>query len=153
MSRTIVPLGTRAGGLSEQAAAWTGLRPGTAVAVANVDAHVSAPAATVTEPGTLAAIMGTSICHILLGREPAAGEGMCGVVEAGVVPGLCGFEAGQSAVGDIFAWFVERCVPPEEHEAAARRGLGVHAYLEQEAATLEPGESGLLALDWWNGNR
>jgi L-ribulokinase len=153
MSRDIVPLGTRAGGLSDQAAAWTGLRPGTAVAVANVDAHVSAPAATVTEPGSMVAIMGTSICHILLDREPAVVEGMCGVVEDGVVPGLFGFEAGQSAVGDIFAWFVERCVPPEEHEAAARRGLSVHAYLEQEAARLEPGESGLLALDWWNGNR
>jgi L-ribulokinase len=153
MSRTITPLGTRAGGLSDQAAAWTGLRPGTAVAVANVDAHVSAPAATVTEPGTMVAIMGTSICHILLGREPAVVEGMCGVVEDGVVPGLFGFEAGQSAVGDIFAWFVESCVPPEEHEAAARRGLSVHAYLEHEAARLEPGESGLLALDWWNGNR
>jgi L-ribulokinase len=153
MSRAITPLGTRAGGLSEQAAAWTGLLSGTAVAVANVDAHVSAPAATVTEPGTMVAIMGTSICHILLGREPADVEGMCGVVEDGVVPGLFGFEAGQSAVGDIFAWFVDSCVPPEEHEAAARRGLDVHAYLEEEAAKLEPGESGLLALDWWNGNR
>jgi L-ribulokinase len=153
MSRDIVPLGTWAGGLSEQAAAWTGLLSGTAVAVANVDAHVSAPAATVTEPGSMVAIMGTSICHILLGQEPAVVEGMCGVVEDGVVPGLFGFEAGQSAVGDIFAWFVEHCVPPEDHEAAARRGLGVHAYLEQEAAKLEPGESGLLALDWWNGNR
>jgi L-ribulokinase len=153
MSRDIVPLGTRAGGLSEEAAAWTGLLPGTAVAVANVDAHVSAPAVTVTQPGSMVAIMGTSICHILLGHEPAVVEGMCGVVEDGVVPGLFGFEAGQSAVGDIFAWFVENCVPPEEHEAAARLGLGVHAYLEQEAARLEPGESGLLALDWWNGNR
>jgi L-ribulokinase len=153
MSRAIVPLGTRAGGLSERAAAWTGLLPGTPVAVANVDAHVSAPAVTVTEPGSLVAIMGTSICHILLGDEPALVEGMCGVVEDGVVPGLYGFEAGQSAVGDIFAWFVESCVPPEVHEAAARRGLGVHAYLEERAARLRPGESGLLALDWWNGNR
>jgi L-ribulokinase len=153
LSRTIVPLGTRAGGLSEQAAGWTGLLPGTPVAVANVDAHVSAPAVTVTEPGTLVAIMGTSICHILLGDEPALVEGVCGVVEDGVVPGLYGFEAGQSAVGDIFAWFVESCVPPEVYEAAARRGLGVHAYLEEEAARLRPGESGLLALDWWNGNR
>jgi L-ribulokinase len=153
MSREIVPLGTRAGGLCERAAAWTGLRAGTPVAVANVDAHVSAPAATVTEPGSMVAIMGTSICHILLGREPAVVEGMCGVVEDGVVPGLFGFEAGQSAVGDILAWFVERCVPPEDHAEARRRGMTVHAYLEQEAARLEPGESGLLALDWWNGNR
>jgi L-ribulokinase len=153
MSREIVPLGTRAGRLTEQAAAWTGLNAGTPVAVANVDAHVSAPAATVTEPGTMVAIMGTSICHILLGEESAYVEGMCGVVEDGVVPGLFGFEAGQSAVGDIFAWFVENCVPAQAGEEARRRGLTVHAYLEEEAAKLSPGGSGLIALDWWNGNR
>jgi L-ribulokinase len=153
MSRTITPIGSRAGGLSEQVAAWTGLPAGTAVAVANVDAHVAAPAATVTEPGTMVLIMGTSICHILLGDEPALVEGMCGVVEDGVVPGLHGFEAGQSAVGDIFAWFAESAVPPEYHEAAARQGSDVHGVLEGEAARLRPGESGLLALDWWNGNR
>ena len=71
MSRTIVPIGGRAGGLTEQAAGWTGLRPGTAVAVANVDAHVSVPAATVTAPGTLVAIMGTSICHVVLADDGA----------------------------------------------------------------------------------
>ena len=153
MSRTIVPLGTRAGGLSERAAAWTGLVPGTAVAVANVDAHVSVPAVTVTEPGTMVAIMGTSICHMLLGEELATVDGMCGVVEDGIVPGLFGFEAGQSAVGDIFAWFVESAVPPEIHELARRSGSSVHEVLETEASKLRPGESGLLALDWWNGNR
>jgi len=153
MSRTVSPIGSRAGGLSERAAAWTGLRPGTAVAVANVDAHVAAPAATVTQPGTMVLIMGTSICHILLGEKPALVEGMCGVVEDGVVPGLFGFEAGQSAVGDIFAWFAEEAVPAEYHEAAARRGTDIHGVLEAEAAKLRPGESGLLALDWWNGNR
>ncbi len=153
MSRSIVPIGGRAGVLSDRAAVWTGLRPGTAVAVANVDAHVSAPAATVTEPGTMVMTMGTSICHILLGHEPATVEGMCGVVEDGVVPGLFGFEAGQSAVGDIFAWLAESCVPPEYHELARRRGTGVQEVLEEEAGMLRPGESGLLGLDWWNGNR
>jgi L-ribulokinase len=140
MSREIVPIGGRAGVLTEQAAAWTGLRAGTPVAVANVDAHVSAPAATVTEPGTMVIIMGTSNCHILLGDRTATVEGMCGVVEDGVVPGLHGFEAGQSAVGDIFAWFAETVG-------------GTHEALERDAARLRPGESGLLALDWWNGNR
>ncbi len=153
MSRHVVPIGTRAGGLSEQAAGWTGLVPGTPVAVANVDAHVSAPAVTVTGPGTMVAIMGTSICHILLGDELAAVDGMCGVVEDGAVPGLFAFEAGQSAVGDIFAWFAENAVPPEYHELAKRSGTSVHDVLEAEAAQLRPGESGLLALDWWNGNR
>jgi L-ribulokinase len=153
LSRRIAPIGSRAGGLSAQAAGWTGLRQGAPVAVANVDAHVSAPAATVTGPGTMVVIMGTSNCHILLGDELALVEGMCGVVEDGVVPGLYGFEAGQSGVGDIFAWFADTCVPPEVYETARRRGLDVHQLLEEEAGRLRPGESGLLALDWWNGNR
>ena len=153
MSRRISVVGERAGRLSEIAAGWTGLRAGTAVAVANVDAHVSVPAATVTKPGTMVAIMGTSICHMVLGDRVATVEGMCGVVEDGIIPGLFGFEAGQSGVGDIFAWFTDHAVPPEYHEAAAAEGVDVHTILEREAAALRPGESGLLALDWWNGNR
>jgi len=153
MSREISPIGARAGGLTAEAAAWTGLRPGTAVAVANVDAHVSVPAATVTGPGRMVAVMGTSICHLALGADSAVVEGMCGVVEDGVIPGLFGFEAGQSGVGDIFAWFVDNAVPPEYHARAAAEGVDVHTILEREAAALRPGESGLLALDWWNGNR
>lgn len=153
MSRNIAPIGQRAGVLSERAAAWTGLRAGTAVAVANVDAHVSVPASTVTEPGTMVIIMGTSNCHVVLGEESVAVEGMCGVVEDGVIPGLFGFEAGQSAVGDIFAWFVENAVPSSYVATATERSIDLHAALEQDAARLRPGESGLLALDWWNGNR
>ena len=68
---------------------------------------------------------------------------MCGVAEDGIIPGLFGFEAGQSAVGDIFGWFVEHCVPPEYHELARRQGTDVHQVLEAEAARLRPGESGL----------
>jgi L-ribulokinase len=153
MSRTIAPIGAIAGGLSERAAGWMGLRPGTAVAVANVDAHVSVPAATVTQPGTLVAIMGTSICHVVLADAAPAIQGMCGVVEDGVVPGYFGYEAGQAAVGDLFGWFVERGVPPAYHEQARARGVSVHEVLADAAAALRPGASGLLALDWWNGNR
>lgn len=145
MSRRIASIGSRAGVLCGQAAAWTGLAPGTPVAVGNVDAHVSAPAATVTAPGTMVITMGTSNCHILLGDREREVEGMCGVVEDGVVPGLFGFEAGQSGVGDIFAWFVDNC--------SRSSGGAAHAELEREGAKLRPGESGLLALDWWNGNR
>lgn len=153
MSRQILPLGQRAGGLTEQAAQWTGLKPGTAVAVANVDAHVSVPAATVTQPGRMVIIMGTSNCHMVLGEEERYVPGMCGVVEDGIIPGLFGFEAGQSCVGDHFAWFVENCTPAEYAEEARERGLNLHQLLEQKAAAQKPGESGLLALDWWNGNR
>ena len=153
MSRSMAQLWRSAGGLSERAAGWTGLRPGIAVAVANVDAHVSAPASSVTEPGTLVAIMGTSICHIVLARDAPAIAGMCWVVRDGVVPGLFGFEAGQASVGDLFGWFVEHGVPPAYHERARSLGLGVHEVLEADAARLRPGECGILALDWWNGNR
>jgi L-ribulokinase len=153
MSRAVVPIGQRAGELTAKAAAWTGLRPGTAVSVANVDAHVSVPAATVTGPGRMVAVMGTSICHLVLDQRPAIVEGMCGVVEDGILPGLFGFEAGQSAVGDILAWFTDHLVPPGYHQEAERDGIDLHAVLEREASRLAPGQSGLLALDWWNGNR
>ena len=153
LSRRIDALGTMAGGLSAEAAGWTGLRAGTPVAVANVDAHVSVPAVGVTRPGTMVAVMGTSTCHLVLGDRRALAEGMCGVVEDGIVPGLFGYEAGQSAVGDIFAWFIRNGVPPDVHEAARRDGTDVHGVLERDATALRPGETGLLALDWWNGNR
>src|SRR5450432_551946 len=113
MSREFATLGTRAGGLTSQAAAWTGLNAGIAVAVANVDAHVTVPAVKVTEPGRMVMIMGTSTCHMLLGSSLQTAEGMCGVVQDGIIPGFYGYEAGQSGVGDIFAWFVDNAVPAE----------------------------------------
>jgi L-ribulokinase len=153
LSRDIYPLGVKAGGLTEEAARWTGLKPGTAVAIANVDAHVSVPAATVTQPGRMVIIMGTSNCHMVLGTEERTVPGMCGYVEDGIVPGFFGYEAGQSCVGDHFAWFAENCVPGAYEEEAKARGLDIHQLLEEKAARLQTGESGLLALDWWNGNR
>ena len=153
MKREILPLGVKAGSLTPQAAAWTGLKAGTAVAVANVDAHVSVPAATVTESGRMVMIMGTSICHMVIGESEQIVPGMCGVVMDGIVPNKPGFEAGQSCVGDHFQWFTENCVPYEYHQAAEQAGISVHQYLEVKAAAQKPGESGLLALDWWNGNR
>ncbi len=145
--------GERAGGLSRQAAEWTGLLPGTAVAIANVDAHVAVPAVTVTGPDRLVMIMGTSTCHIVLSKEEHDVPGICGRVEDGVIPGFFGYEAGQSCVGDHFAWFVENCVPASYQQEAAQRGMDIHALLAEKAARLKSGESGLLALDWWNGNR
>jgi L-ribulokinase len=153
MQRDIRAMGERAGGLSAEAAEWTGLLPGTAVAVANVDAHVAAPAATVVEPGRMVMIMGTSTCHIVLSDGEHAVPGMCGYVEDGVIPGLFGYEAGQSCVGDHFSWFVEHAVPADYRDEAAARGIDLHALLQEKAARLRVGQSGLLALDWWNGNR
>jgi L-ribulokinase len=97
--------------------------------------------------------MGTSTCDMLLANEEALIEGMCGFTEDGIVQGYLGYEAGQSCVGDGFAWFVENCVPPQYFEDAKAAGKTIHQVLEAHAAKLKPGESGLLALDWWNGNR
>ncbi|GAB2723430.1 ribulokinase [Paenibacillus thermoaerophilus] len=149
----VVPLGTKAGELTKEMAALMGLAPGTAVAVGNVDAHVAVPGVGVVEPGKMVMAMGTSICHMLLGTEEREVEGMCGVVEDGIIPGYFGYEAGQSGVGDIFAWYVEEAVPAYVKEAADAEGVNVHDWLERRAAELKPGQSGLVALDWWNGNR
>src|SRR4051812_40078048 len=149
----LAELGSRVGGLSAQAAEWTGLPEGIAVAAGNVDAHVTAPAARAIEPGQLLLVMGTSTCHIINGEQPAEVPGMCGVVKGGVVPGLWGYEAGQSGVGDIFGWFVDNGVPPHYHDAAAERGLDVHGYLSELAGEQRVGEHGLIALDWHSGNR
>ena len=148
-----LPQGTRAGTLTPEMARELGLSPHVAVAVANVDAHVSVPAATITEPGKMLAIMGTSICHCLISDKQVPVEGICGVVEDGILPGYYGYEAGQAAVGDIFGWFVDNAVPEEYSKEVEARGLTLHQLLEEKAARLRVGESGLLALDWWNGNR
>ncbi|NJQ16466.1 ribulokinase [Streptomyces bohaiensis] len=146
-------LGDRAGGLDARAAGWTGLPEGIAVCVGNVDAHVTAPAAGAVEPGQMVAIMGTSTCHVMSAEHLAEVPGMCGVVDGGIVPGLWGYEAGQSGVGDIFAWYVENQVPPVYHDRARDAGLTVHELLSELAAQQGVGEHGLLALDWHNGNR
>jgi len=147
------PLGGKAGSLTDKMAAQLGLPAGIAVAVANVDAHVTAPAVKATQSGIMVMIMGTSTCHIMSGNSLEEVDGMCGVVDGGIIDGLYGYEAGQSGVGDIFAWFVDNAVPSDYDGAAKAAGLNVHEYLEQEAAKQKVGEHGLVALDWWNGNR
>jgi L-ribulokinase len=146
-------LGQPAGTLSERAARWTGLHTGVVVAVGNVDAHVSAPAAQAVEPGQLVAIMGTSTCHVMSGDVLREVPGMCGVVDGGIVPGLWGYEAGQSGVGDIFGWYVDNCVPGPYAQRARARGISVHELLTELAAGQPVGAHGLIALDWHSGNR
>ncbi|MDT8401744.1 MAG: ribulokinase [Bacteroidales bacterium] len=153
LSNELFPVGTRAGEITARAAELTGLKEGTAVAVANVDAHVSVPAVGITGPGKMLMIMGTSTCHMVLGEKEINVPGMCGVVEDGIIEGYFGYEAGQSCVGDHFQWFVENCVPGEYFDEAEKKGREIHELLAERAAGLKPGESGLLALDWWNGNR
>lgn len=138
---TLAPLGGLAGRLTARAAGWTGIPEGAAVAVGNVDAHVTAAAADAVRPGQMVAIMGTSTCHIMPSDQLAEVPGMCGVVRDGIVPGLWGYEAGQSAVGDIFAWFVENF------------GTDGHERLTELAEKQAVGQHGLVALDWFGGNR
>ncbi len=153
VEREIAPLGGRAGSLTAEAAAWTGLPEGIAVCVGNVDAHVTAPAARATQPGQMLMVMGTSTCHVMNSDVLAEVPGMCGVVDGGIVPGLYGYEAGQSGVGDIFAWFVDHAVPDRVVAEADDLGLDVHTYLTRQAAEQPVGAHGLVALDWHSGNR
>ncbi|MFJ9242225.1 ribulokinase [Streptomyces sp. NPDC101776] len=153
LDQPIGQLGDRAGGLTAEAAAWTGLPEGIAVCVGNVDAHVTAPAATAVEPGRMVAIMGTSTCHVMSSDQWAEVPGMCGVVDGGILPGLWGYEAGQSGVGDIFGWFVRTGFPASYAEEAAALGRDPHEHLTALAAQQRVGEHGLIALDWQSGNR
>jgi L-ribulokinase len=153
IAHTIGELGDNAGPLTAQAAQWTGLSAGIAVAVGNVDAHVTAPAAKATEPGQMVAIMGTSTCHVMNHDAITEVPGMCGVVDGGIVSGLYGYEAGQSGVGDIFAWYVDNQVPQKYFDAAKAANKSIHQYLTDLAADEAVGAHGLVALDWHSGNR
>ncbi len=137
-------------------AAWArklGLRPGIHVSSSIIDAHSGVPGAGVSGPGVMCMVMGTSTCHMLMDRKEKLARGICGVVEDGILPGLFGYEAGQVAVGDIFAWYVDHCAPAYVTAEAAKRKMSVHNLLSQQAAVMKPGQNRLIALDWWNGNR
>ena len=153
LAHEVSALGTRAGSLTAEAAAWTGLPEGIAVAVGNVDAHVTPPAANAIAPGQMVAIMGTSTCHVMNATALAEVPGMCGVVDGGIVAGEYGYEAGQSGVGDIFAWYLDHGVPADYAAEAARRGISLFDLLSADAAAQPAGAHGLIALDWLNGNR
>jgi L-ribulokinase len=153
LAHEVSALGTRAGTLTAEAAAWTGLPEGIAVAVGNVDAHVTPPAAGAIAPGQMVAIMGTSTCHVMNATSLAEVPGMCGVVDGGIVAGEYGYEAGQSGVGDIFAWYLDHGVPADYRDEAQRRGVSLFDLLSADAAAQPAGAHGLVALDWLNGNR
>jgi L-ribulokinase len=141
----------RAGNLSPEWASRLGLSPKVAIAVGAFDAHTGAVGAGIS-PGTLVKIIGTSTCDIMIHPNDAPLRdipGVCGIVDGSVIPGFYGIEAGQSGVGDIFLWFVNALVPERYGNTPAEQ----FASLEEAAAALLPGESGLLALDWNNGNR
>ena len=153
LSKDIYDLGEKAGNLKSSIAEKINLTADVAIAIANVDSFVSVPAVTVSESGKMVMVMGTSICHMVIDKEEQFVPGMTGVIKDGILPGFYGYEAGQSAVGDIFEWYIAEGVPAYFKKEAEDNEMNVYDYLEQKAAELSPGESGLLALDWWNGNR
>ena len=150
----VVPIGSKAGEIDDNGAKITGLNKGTAVGVAIIDAHSGVPGA-LQDPkeNQMVLIMGTSGCQMLISKKETVVPGCFGVVKDGMLPGFYGYECGQSGFGDHLAWFVDNCVPASYAEAAHKAGQNIHQYLTEKAAKLKPGESGLLALDWWNGNR
>jgi L-ribulokinase len=139
------PLGSQAGRLRPELAEQIGLQPSVAVAVGNVDSFVSVAGAGVLDPTSFLIVIGTSICDVVVHGEEILLPGITGVVKDGVIPGCYGYEAGQPAVGDMLAWFVRLVGLASTGDA--------YAALERDAAALAPGASGLVALDWWNGNR
>lgn len=146
-------IGECAGTLCPAAAEAMGLLPETRIAVPIIDAHAGVLAANVSHTGQMLIIIGTSSCHLMASEEKHLVPGICGVVKDGILPGLYAYEAGQACVGDHFLWFVENCCPAAITEEATRRGMDVQQYLTEKAEKLRPGESGLVALDWWNGCR
>jgi L-ribulokinase len=153
LDHEIGQLGALAGTLTAEAASWTGLPEGIAVAVGNVDAHVTAAAANAVNPGQMVAIMGTSTCHVMVSEKFAEVPGMCGVVDGGIITGKLGYEAGQSGVGDIFGWFANNYAPASYTATAENAGIDIHTYLSQLASKQPVGAHGLVALDWQSGNR
>jgi L-ribulokinase len=149
----ILAPGKRAGNLRPEVARELGLSEGAVVSAATIDAHAGVPGCGVARPGKMVMIMGTSTCHMTMVEEPRFFKGFAGLVKDGILPGFYGYEYGQSAVGDIFAWFVENCVPYAYYEEAKSRGVSLYDLLEEKASRLSPGEGGLVALDWHNGNR
>ncbi len=139
---SFAPLGTRAGSLRPDVAGRLGLPESVAVAVGNVDSFVSVPGAGVEQPGTFVMVVGTSICDMIVAPQEIRLPGITGVLRDGILPGLYGYEAGQAAAGDMLAWFIETIAPERSY-----------AELERAAEQIKPGDAGLVALDWWNGNR
>jgi len=147
LGEVFFPLGTSAGRLRREVADKLGLPTDVAVAVGNVDSFVSFPGAGAEGSATYVMVIGTSICDMVVHRQEIALAGITGVAKDGILPGLYGYEAGQPAVGDMLGWFGDNLAP------AGGSGASLLPALERAAAALAPGQTGLVALDWWNGNR
>ena len=149
----ILPPWESVGTLTKEWAETLGLTPSTAVAAGIIDAHAAVVGAGVYRPGQALLIVGTSGCQLTLDGRGVSVPGVCGYAKDSVVPQLYAYESGQPCVGDMFDWFVRSCVPADYAAQAEAAGLSLHQLLTDKAARLLPGRSGLVALDWWNGQR
>lgn len=153
MDAPIKGVGETAGYLTENMAKKLGLLPGTPVGTGIIDAHASVVGAGISEPGTMMIIVGTSSCHMILSETEVGIPGVAGIVKNGIIPGYFAYEAGQSCVGDGFAWFVDNCVPASYVAEAKEKDITIHKLLEEKLKGYKAGQSGLIALDWFNGVR
>lgn len=153
LSTNIKSIGDCAGYLTKDMADKTGLKERTPVGVSIIDAHASVAASKIDGPGKMLIIMGTSSCHMLLSEKEKGIPGVCGIVKDGILPGYFGYEAGQCCVGDHFAWFKDNALPNDYKEEAKKLGISEFELLNKKLENYKVGESGLIALDWFNGVR
>lgn len=153
LSNTVLCVDQIAGYLNAQGAELTGLPVGTPLALPMIDGHAAMPALGITGERELMLVVGTSSCQFINARDSRPIDGICGFARDAVIPGYATYEAGQAGVGDIFDWFVKNGVPDAYAKEAQERGIGIHRLLRERVQAQRPGESGLLALDWLNGNR
>ena len=149
----VVPVGSRFGTLTADWAGRLGLKTGIAVGCGIIDAHAGLPGCGITRPGQMLLVLGTSSVQTMLSKVPYAKKGICGSVKGGIMPGYYALESGLAAVGDVLDWFAGNCTPGICECEARNRGISVQQILTEKASHLTPGQTGLIALDWWNGNK
>ncbi|MDO4632724.1 MAG: ribulokinase [Eubacteriales bacterium] len=153
MPGEICAIGEAVGRLSEVWAEKLGLQEGMVIAPTIIDSHAGVPGGCLSNDRQAMMVLGTSSVVLALSRKPFSEKGVCGGVRDAIVPGYYALESGLACVGDLFGWFVDRFVPADYAKQAETRGISVHELLSEKAEMLQPGESGVMALDWWNGNK
>lgn len=149
----IACVGERIGILSEEWARRLGLRAGIAVAPTIIDSHAGVPGSGVSTKEQMMLVLGTSSVMIGLSETPYSEDGILGGVRDAIVPGYYGLESGLASVGDLFGWFIDNMAPQSYVAEADAEGVNIHELFSRKASLIPPGKSGLLALDWWNGNK
>lgn len=149
----ICGVGEPVGYLTKEWAQRLGLAPGIAVAPSIIDSHAGVPGSCLCDKKQMMMVLGTSSVMVALSENPYSEKGVCGGVKDAIVPGYYALESGLASVGDLFGWFVDRLIPEEYAQEAQSKGSSVHTLLSNKAEMLAPGQSGVLALDWWNGNK